>query len=107
MLHSGTAGAVVAAPAQLGIEGVEDVGVDGADLEPTQIGRDVRPHVAAIERLRALGTVELVEVARPSSWSTVAFVRGSRRSAISASSRSRTTRGCRSADGPAGIVSDR
>ena len=57
-------GAVVAAAAQLRVEGVEHVRVDRADLEPAQVGRDVLADVAGVERLGGLRAVELVEVAR-------------------------------------------
>jgi hypothetical protein len=54
---------VIATAAQLGVEGVEHVRVERPDLEPTEVRRDVLADIAAVERLRALRTVELVEVA--------------------------------------------
>ncbi len=63
VLHGGPTGAVVAATAQLGVEGVEDVGVERPDLEPAEEGREVVADVTAIERPRAVRAVELVEVA--------------------------------------------
>jgi hypothetical protein len=54
--------AMVAAPAQLGVERVEGLGIELTDLQVPEQRRDVLARVAAVERQRVRGAVELVKV---------------------------------------------
>ena len=55
--------AVLPAAAELGVEGVQRLRLEVPDRDLPEVGRDVVAHVAAVERQRVRGAVELAEVA--------------------------------------------
>jgi len=98
--------AVIGAATKLSVERVQHVGVQDADLDLTDEGLDVLADVAAV-LLQSARSPSKTSRYLSSSWLTVAFVRGLRRSLTSLSKRVRTASACRGALGPAGTISVR
>jgi hypothetical protein len=63
VLNERAPGAVIPASAQLRVEDIEGIRVQRANFDLAQQRRDVVADVTPVERQRASGTAELVEVA--------------------------------------------